>query len=169
MPNGGSDCCGTCWFNRKNKGEGGYSHSEDPDEDFCIIRDVAIENPFWTYCSNHPYRFPDRESIPIGPVYAHMVSGRQVWQQSPDTQAIRNRLLELLEAIDEEPVVEYPSGVPTDEVIVWQLGEFREKRAIHGLRRILGFNPSASSGGPTVRTRESLIQAARDAISKIGN
>ena len=21
MPNGGSDCCGTCWFNRKNRGE----------------------------------------------------------------------------------------------------------------------------------------------------
>lgn len=21
MPNGGSDCCGTCWFNRTNRGE----------------------------------------------------------------------------------------------------------------------------------------------------
>lgn len=31
MPNGGSDCCGTRWFNVKNKGKPGYSHTDDPD------------------------------------------------------------------------------------------------------------------------------------------
>jgi len=29
MPDGGSDCCGTCWFNERNKGEAGYAHADD--------------------------------------------------------------------------------------------------------------------------------------------
>jgi hypothetical protein len=55
MPNGGSDCCGTCWFNARNKGEAGYAHADDPEPKFCTIRGLAIENSFWTYCGNHPH------------------------------------------------------------------------------------------------------------------
>ena len=41
MPNGGSDCCGTCWFNRKNRGEKGYPKDRDNDvEPYCEIRHV---------------------------------------------------------------------------------------------------------------------------------
>ena len=43
MPNGGSDCCGTCWFNAKNKGEKGYGHAKDPEPAFCTIRALPIE------------------------------------------------------------------------------------------------------------------------------
>ena len=47
MPNGGSDCCGTCWFNLRNKGEVGYDHADDEDEpNYCIIRELDIEVPF---------------------------------------------------------------------------------------------------------------------------
>ena len=64
MPNGGSDCCGTCWFNRRNRGEKGYNRADDIDvEALCEIRDVLIENPFWTYCANHPHRRPQRDPI----------------------------------------------------------------------------------------------------------
>ena len=46
MPNGGSDCCGTCWFNKKNKGDVGCEHAKDPGDDYCIIRNTKIEDPF---------------------------------------------------------------------------------------------------------------------------
>jgi hypothetical protein len=69
MPNGGSDCCGTCWFNAKNKGEAGYAHAKDPEPDFCTIRSLPIEDPFYTYCANHPYNRQKRDPIPIGPVF----------------------------------------------------------------------------------------------------
>jgi len=167
VPNGGSDCCGTCWFNKKNKGQAGLSLPREHGEDYCIIRDVPIADPFWTYCSNHPYRFPDKEKIPIGPIYASKGKGREVLHASPDNEHVRNRLLTLLEDIKETPSVEYPSGVSRDEVIAWQLGEFRDERALPGLQRILHFDPLASSGEPTFQTREHLIQAAKDAVDKI--
>ena len=55
MPNGGSDCCGTCWFNSKNNGEQGYHGSEKEGVAICTIRNLEIPDPFWTYCANHPH------------------------------------------------------------------------------------------------------------------
>ena len=72
MPNGGSDCCGTCWFNRKDRGERDWpKHVDNALPDHCEIRDLAIEDPFYTYCANHPHRRPERDRIPIGPVTRH--------------------------------------------------------------------------------------------------
>ncbi len=62
MPNGGSDCCGTCPFNRTNKDK-----SQEP---FCEIRKFRIEKPYWTYCNNHPRRNPLLSKTPRGPVWA---------------------------------------------------------------------------------------------------
>ena len=46
MPNGGSDCCGTCWFNRRNQGERGYPEGRNRGvAPYCDIRDVAIREP----------------------------------------------------------------------------------------------------------------------------
>ena len=129
MPNGGSDCCGTCWFNSKNKGEAGYEHSRDPGPDTCTIRDLAIEEPFYTYCANHPQRRPERDPIPIGPVFVGDSDGsREVWKPSPDTEEVRQHLLDLLADMKETPGTEYPIGIPADELVVWQLGELREHR-----------------------------------------
>lgn len=138
MPNGGSDCCGTCWFNRRNAGEKGYSRAQDTDvEAYCEIRDVSIENPFWTYCANHPHRRPQRDPIPIGPVmragggdYQSMGSGREVWVSSPDSEEIRKHLLGLLESLPSHIAADrYPARPGLAEVVVRQLGEFREGRA----------------------------------------
>ena len=64
MPNGGADCCGTCWFNRKNRGKRDWlQHTENSEPHHCEIRDVAIDDPFYTYCANHPHRRPDRDPI----------------------------------------------------------------------------------------------------------
>jgi hypothetical protein len=134
MPNGGSDCCGTCWFNARNKGEAGYAHADGPEPAFCTIRDLPIDDPFYTYCSNHPHRRPQRDPIPIGPVFTG--DSRELWQPSPDTEEVRQHLLSLLAGMGQQPASEYPIGIYSDEVVVWQLGEFREPRAVEGLRRI---------------------------------
>ncbi len=169
MPNGGSDCCGTCWFNAKNKGQAGYAHSGDPEPASCTIRDLPIEDPFYTYCANHPHRSPERDSIPIGPAFTGDSDGtRELWQPSPDTEEIRLHLLELLARIEERPASEYPIGIHLDEVVVRQLGEFREARAVEGLKRISRFNPSAMEAGPFSRTRRGLVELARKALLQIG-
>lgn len=168
MPNGGSDCCGTCWFNSKNKGEAGYGHARDVGPDYCLIRCIAIVSPFYTYCTNHPHRRPERDSVPIGPVLTGDSSGaREVWRPSPDTEKIRQHLLRLLASQQEQPTSEYPIAAGTDEVVVWQLGEFRERRAISDLRRIAEFDPASSEQGPFGRNRKQLVLLAQEALGKI--
>ncbi|MGH6815609.1 MAG: hypothetical protein ACREC6_07890 [Hyphomicrobiaceae bacterium] len=84
MPNGGSDCCGTCRFDAKNKGEAGYARAGGPTLAVCTIRNLAIEIPFYTYCANHPLRRSQRDDIPIGPVFAYDggTGSRKLWQAS---------------------------------------------------------------------------------------
>lgn len=155
MPNGGSDCCGTCWFNAKNKGEAGHGHARDPELSFCRIRGLAIDHPFYTYCANHPHRRPERDPVPIGPVFIGDSSGaRRVWQDSPDTENIRLHLFRLVSGVGERTASEYPIGPRGDEVVVWQLGEFRERRAVPHLDRI------ARIDGP-------IGEVAREALAKI--
>jgi len=168
MPNGGSDCCGTCWFNAKNKGQAGYDHANDPAGVFCTIRGLTIADPFYTYCANHPHRRPERDPIPIGPVFTGDSSGaRKPWKPSPDTGEVRQHLLTLLDRMEEQPSSEYPVGVYADDVVVWQLGEFREVRATEGLRRIASFDPASAEAGPLGRTRQGLVRLAKEALDKI--
>ena len=138
MPNGGSDCCGTCWFNRTNRGERDRLLDQDKSiPPHCEIRDVAIDDPFYTYCANHPHRRPDRDPIPIGPIMRHggwngpfSENPRYVWLPSPDSEEIRQHLLDLLESFFEHVFKDrYPIGESLAQVIVWQLGQFREHRA----------------------------------------
>src|SRR6516164_3820972 len=165
MPNGGSDCCGTCWFNAKNKNEPGYRHSGDPEPDYCTIRSFPItSHPFGTYCSNHPNHRPERDPIPIGPVFTG--NTRKISKPSPDTEEIRRHLLDLLGEIAAHPNLEYPFGFYSDEIVVWQLGEFNEARAIEGLQRVASFDLQLSE--PTFgRTHRNLIELAREALDKI--
>ena len=102
MPNGGSDCCGACWFNRSNSGKRGSRNFNRDIPGFCEIRHLAIPNRFYTYCANHPYRRSSRDPIPIGPVYVHGDNDvREFWQPSPDTEEIRQHLLDIVRAPEE--------------------------------------------------------------------
>jgi len=169
MPNGGSDCCGTCWFNAKNKGRAGYDHSRDPEPDFCTIRSLGIEKPFYTYCGNHPHRRPEKDHIPIGPVFTGDSSGsREFWKPSPDTEEIRLHLLGLLERMEERPRTEYPIGIFVEEIVIRQLAEFHEMRAVGQLRRIASFKPDSSDNGILGCDRKYLALLAREALEKIG-
>ena len=172
MPNGGSDCCGTCWFNRTNRGQRDWlKHTDESVSPYCEIRKLVIEDPFWTYCANHPHRRPDRDPILIGPVMRHggykvaaasehqkkvFENPRYVWERSPDSEDIRQHLLNLLGSIAEHISKDwYPIGIRLGETIVWQLGEFGEQRAVEGLERI-----REHGEGP-------LADAASEALAKI--
>ena len=142
MPNGGSDCCGTCWFNRVNRGNRRVPRPPDPDvQPYCEIRNIAIESPFYTYCANHPHRRPEKDPIPIGPVTQYAGDGfsndREVWIPSPDSEEIRQHLLEFLEDFFAHVFrFRYPIDPDVGEVVIRQLGEFRERRAEEDIRWI---------------------------------
>ncbi|HLW52306.1 MAG TPA: hypothetical protein VKW06_05650 [Candidatus Angelobacter sp.] len=66
MPNGGPDNCGTCGFNRRNRG---IWRNPEPDEQqlsFCEIRGLSVPFDLFTYCQN----WHTRTRKPIGPVYS---------------------------------------------------------------------------------------------------
>ena len=175
MPNGGSDCCGTCWFNRANHGRAGSVNHDHSIPSHCEIRDLAIEDPFYTYCANHPYRRPDQDPIPIGPVLrpgdvtpetpeiAPTVldtgtewSARVVWKASPDNEEIRGHLLELLADLEEQAGKDRYFPTPSmAAAVIWQLGEFRESRAVRSLTRIIELYD------------EDAVEDAREALAKI--
>ena len=174
MPNGGSDCCGTCWFNRANRGKAGSANHDSSVRSCCEIRAVAIENPFYTYCANHPHRRPDRDPIPIGPILRPGEVGptspeigptlldsrpRVVWKPSPDTEEVRRHLLRLLSGLRRHAAKDRHFPTPGLAVtVLWQLGEFAEARAIPDLERI------ANRGG---EEPEFLVPLARKALSRI--
>lgn len=134
MPNGGSDCCGTCWFNSKNDGEPGYHGAEKPGKVRCIIRDIEPENPFYTYCANHPHHNKLRIEVPLGPVFIN--EDREIWLLPPVSEDITGQLLALLDTITNEVQKRYPSPTDLEEIIIDQLMSLKENRAIPGLLNI---------------------------------
>ena len=170
MPNGGSDCCGTCWFNRANGGEPGSANHNHEIPSYCEIRQLEIPDPFSTYCANHPHHRPQRDPIPIGPVTVHegesverepghyeMHSWRERWQPSPDTETIRSHLLSLLEdpATGSDEFYLFFTK-PVVWVVLEQLIEFREQRAIPILERVI--EEMAASGGDASELRLAVEQ-----------
>jgi hypothetical protein len=171
MPNGGSDCCGTCPFNTKTKD--GMSHAQDPELDFCRIRQLTILDPFWTYCANHLHHNKALVELPVGPVFqaddAPGGYGRKIWVESPDTEEIRLFLLNQLQQIQELPRAgEYPSPYSWDDIVVWQLGAFKESSALDDLKRISVFDPETiNPADPFKRKRALTVELAKEAIAKI--
>ena len=156
MPNGGSDCCGTCRFNAANAGlrHLGLLPSKDFDsfrnESFCEIRGLDIENPFYTYCANNTTRLKRGVAVPLGPVYVHEwvsvvnpetgnqgpVSNRRPWVDAPDTEEVRAQLLRFLK-VPELLSDAYPFyGKDLVREVVDELERLRESRAIPILENI---------------------------------
>ena len=142
MPNGGSDCCGTCWFNTINKGEAGYP--EDSSKTIvCEIRNFVPDDPFWTYCINHPHHNSEKIKIPIGPVYVHdyATDARVEKIAASNSKEIRIELVKLLKKIKEKPDIEYPFGKSFNIEVIRHIKLIKEKNAIADLIRILSFDP----------------------------
>src|SRR5690242_30792 len=139
MPNGGSDNCETCWFNSRHEGKAGYG---DGLPCRCVIRGLEIRDTYHTYCANHPHHNPDKVATPVGSVYVHGEDrARVAWAPSPDNEEVRRSLLALLEGLSDAAPSEYASPTRFEWEVVSQLGLFREKRALAGLRRVLSFAP----------------------------
>ena len=169
MPNGGSDNCGTCWFNRANRGQKGHVQQDPKIKPACEIRpDLTIEMQSYTYCANHPRHARERLAAPIGPVWVDRGSGRELFQDAPDSEAVRAQLLALLERIEMTPPPEYPIGMSLEEAVVRQLGALGEKRAIPGLQRIVAFREQWKLKVAFPQSRESLAEAAHQALKRIG-
>jgi hypothetical protein len=168
VPNGGSDCCGTCWFNLKNKGEAGYDHAHDPEPNRCVIRNIDIPDPFYTYCANHPHRNPARLAVPIGPVYTGDSQGnREVWLALEDTRENREGHLELLRALSEATPDEYPLGKSTLTVVIEQLAAWGETRAIPLLQRVANRTVEEGISDFVAYPRQLNIEAARAALESL--
>lgn len=136
MPNGGSDCCGTCWFNRSLEGKRGSSNFNHDIPSHCEIRDLDISDPFYTYCANHPYHRPGKDNIPIGPVFEGM--GRREWRSSPDTEEIRRHLLDIVRLPEEQRDRGYHFFThPAHIAAIQQLLEWRDERLISALEELV--------------------------------
>lgn len=138
MPNGGSDCCGTCWFNTKND-ETGRPISEKKEEIAkCLIRNLEIPKPFWTYCRNHPYHNPKKINLPLGCVYicVDYPYYRKIWMAPPDTEEIRKKLLEILDEFNTSIQAKDYSEYTIENEVIHQLRILKENRAIPKLLRI---------------------------------
>ena len=130
-------------MNREWKGQGIRHPRPSPQEtDHCEIRDEPIEDPFYTYCANHPKRRSGRDPVPIGPIFAGEASDsfsyeRTIWKPSPDTEVIRRHLLDLISDSDRTAEADsYPAYPSVVQTAVWQLAEFREGRAVETLQRL---------------------------------
>ena len=145
MPNGGTDNCATCWFNSGLIENPGTGHSIPEANVICTIRNLKIENSFYTYCSNHQKHNFKKVVVPIGPVYVHNDDGRyeyrEIWINTVDNEETRILLLSLVDEIQEVSGNEYPAGFRFDEEVIRQIYYLNEKRAIPKLQRILNFNP----------------------------
>ena len=170
MPNGGSDCCGTCWFNRANGGRRGYVPDRAGGDDYCELRGLAVPDAFWTYCANHPQHNPERLTVPVGPVYVcdSYPYTRRVWVDCPDTPEVRDELLRLLAEVPETPRAEYPSAIRFDIQVIDQLLAFREARAAAGLRRVAGFDPARTDPRDDFhRTNRLVVAHAVEALAAL--
>lgn len=175
MPNGGSDCCGTCWFNRLNDGEPGYPSDLDAVTGrpaYCEIRELPIARPFWTYCANHPQLNSGRISTPVGPVFTAGDLAddyeRRVLVASPGTEEVRVQLLALLDAMTRRSAPDYPSSLSLDAQIVDDLAALRDARAIPGLRRLIHIEPASLASDDGRRRGDALLIAhAVDALAML--
>ena len=124
------------------------------------------------YCLNHPYRTRELDPIPVGPLLKAEAGPdfefrRIPWKPSPDTEEIRLHLLDLLGragelfANDYHPAFGETVRLDPDYVgvVIWQLREFGERRAVPGLR---GCKPALASS-PISRAKRSNPLAADNA------
>ena len=163
MPNGGSDNCMTCEFNTNNRKSydaelvkkirdiheimdqesrkkalsGLFGEGDSFSNGYCRIRNFEIEDTPYTYCANHDYRNPEHHDVPVGPAFkGDPFMRRWIVGLSPDVESIRERLLQLLSEVNMTPQAKYRPGYSMWEMAIYQVGLFRERRAVPELERV---------------------------------
>lgn len=146
MPNGGSDCCGTCRYNSVYSERARSARPEQLANIRCQLRDFVPDDPFWTYCANHPHHNTQDARTPVGPVYASDgLYGRVEKLPAPDQEQVRLGLVDLAMRIPQVPEPEYPGETSFSVEIIKHISHLREVRALPAVFRILSFDPFATS------------------------
>jgi len=159
MPNGGSDCCGTCWFNSNNEGEAGDHGAWKESTVKCVIRNIEIPNPFWTYCINHPHHNINKVEVPLGPVYvtAGYPYSREVWKAPLSNRKVRQDLLDLLNDMSPEATEGDRAVCEIDEEIIKHLRALKEIRALPLLLKIINSYISDNDSTQTITKDKAII------------
>ena len=166
MPNGGSDCCMNCRHNPAARE--GYRPENRSDVDYCELRAIQIHRRAYTYCLNNRSRvMHSGKEIPVGPAFETISYGsRQVYVESPDTEEIRQFLLKWASHIVPSATPANDRSPQIDSMVVYQLGLFREKRAVPHLERIAGLTGSVPNGRHRlIPEKHFLMNLARWALS----
>jgi len=163
--------CGTCWFNLGYKDVPGDYHAGEPMSYLCVIRKVEISDPFRAYCANHTHGVPLKVAMPIGPIYQDdALENRKVWIPLEDTPENRLFHLECLRNLGKIAMAEYPLGKTIFGIIMGQVIEWRESRAIPFLRRIAGLPTQRDNLDKRPALHEDVtIEAATRALEKLEN
>ena len=175
MPNGGTDCCGTCFFNSKNDGLTGFGPTSDKKgKSICVIRKIEIPNPYWTYCPNHNGHNRDKIEVPVGPVttYGQDNSGKatmKVWLDPPDSEIIRETLLTELDKTSISRTAFFPSPTHFEHQVIRHLAFLKEKRALPRLYELTQTSFGDHRYPPTFMTEwvSDLIGYAVEALLEI--
>lgn len=118
-----------------------------PDGGFrCALRSCSVVAPERCVCASHPVHAGRPDRWPVGPILGVEGSGTEVVESSPDTPAIRDQLLDLVEDVRVDPV----AGLGfRSAVVVWQLQAFGERRAFVHIDRIESARQRMPVGGPS--------------------
>lgn len=93
---------------------------------WCALRDSRIDSPGTTLCANHPDAGDRRIRVPVGPILSWTDGPVRVLQPSPDSTKIRSELIVYVDESDKRSVADLTLR---EEVALWQLVEWRERRA----------------------------------------
>ena len=94
----------------------------------CELRRLALRRPYQTFCANHHEIADMYRPRPVGPLFRKAPDGeRLIDEPSPDNKAVRD---DLLQALNDFPGRDIARHIEFLEVIIWELGQFREIRAI---------------------------------------
>lgn len=141
MPNGGSDCCGTCMFFSEYDKKKQTSEISQDSICKCCIREIEIDVPFYTYCANHQDHNQKKYRIPIGPVYE--CKGypyvRNVLKEAPNDEKTRSLIINVLNNININSRIERGfifSETDFDLEVIKHVTQLRDNRALGKLKEI---------------------------------
>lgn len=171
MPIGERQCCRTCWFNLGYQDEPGYRHASEPKSHLCVIRKVEISDPYNSYCANHTLNVPLKVAMPIGPIYQDDApKNRKVWISLEDTPENRLSHLEFLRNLSEVTLEDYSLKKSLLDIVVEQLIEWREYRAIPFLRRIASWPAQLDGADWRLALQDEVtVKSATKALEKLEN
>ena len=186
MPNGGSDCCGTCWF--------GISVANSAAGTLTTESRAIAKSVVWTFRTGSgptvqttPTTVRVETSARLAPVPAGdsvqttpttvrvetpsrsdryaiddaLRSTRKEWQPSPDTEGIREHLLDIVRVPDEHRDTGYHFFThPAHIAAIEQLLEWRDPRLISALEEIAQ-NPAMERARADI---EETIQLVRERL-----